>query len=333
VRVLERLEQLAAIGDRVGYSAEEDRAHELAAGWFRDAGLEVEVDTAGNLIGRNPGGSRQVWTGSHLDTVPGAGRFDGTLGVVAGLEAVEALGLPGLGVVVFRDEERGCAGSRGCTALPDAYVELHIEQGPTLLRADAPLGVVTAIVGYVRGTRTFTGTAGHAGTTPMDVREDALVQAAEFVLHAREIARGIEDAVATVGQVTVEPGGTNVIPARVVVSVDARAPDADRLDRLAAALEIEEPVRTEPSPMAEEIRGALRAEVEALRLPVLELPSGAGHDAGILASAGVPSGMLFVRSLNGGISHNPDELSSPEDIALALAALTGTLGTLAAASG
>jgi acetylornithine deacetylase/succinyl-diaminopimelate desuccinylase-like protein len=333
VRVLERLEQLAAIGDRVGYSAEEDRAHELAAGWFRDAGLEVEVDTAGNLIGRNPGGSRQVWTGSHLDTVPGAGRFDGTLGVVAGLEAVEALGLPGLGVVVFRDEERGCAGSRGCTALPDAYVELHIEQGPTLLRADAPLGVVTAIVGYVRGTRTFTGTAGHAGTTPMDVREDALVQAAEFVLHAREVARGIEDAVATVGQVTVEPGGTNVIPARVVVSVDARAPDADRLDRLAAALEIEEPVRTEPSPMAEEIRGALRAEVEALRLPVLELPSGAGHDAGILASAGVPSGMLFVRSLNGGISHNPDELSSPEDIALALAALTGTLGTLAAASG
>jgi acetylornithine deacetylase/succinyl-diaminopimelate desuccinylase-like protein len=333
VRVLERLEQLAAIGDRVGYSAEEDRAHELAAGWFCDAGLEVEVDTAGNLIGRNPGGSRQVWTGSHLDTVPGAGRFDGTLGVVAGLEAVEALGLPGLGVVVFRDEERGCAGSRGCTALPDAYVELHIEQGPTLLRADAPLGVVTAIVGYVRGTRTFTGTAGHAGTTPMDVREDALVQAAEFVLHAREVARGIEGAVATVGQVTVEPGGTNVIPGRVVVSVDARAPDADRLDRLAAALEIEEPVRTEPSPMAEEIRGALRAEVEALRLPVLELPSGAGHDAGILASAGVPSGMLFVRSQNGGISHNPDELSSPEDIARALAALTGTLGTLAAASG
>jgi acetylornithine deacetylase/succinyl-diaminopimelate desuccinylase-like protein len=328
VRILDRLEQLAAIGDRIGYSAEEDRAHELAAGWFRDAGLEVEVDAAGNLVGRIPGGSRQVWTGSHLDTVPGAGRFDGTLGVVAGLEAVEALGLPGLGVVVFRDEERGCAGSRGCTGLPDAYVELHIEQGPTLLRADAPLGVVTAIVGYVRGSRTFTGSAGHAGTTPMDVREDALVQAAEFVLHAREVARGIEGAVATVGQVTVEPGGTNVIPGRVVVSVDARAPDAERLDSLAGALEIEEPVRTEPSPMAEEIRDALRAEVEALGLPLLELPSGAGHDAGILATAGVPSGMLFVRSLNGGISHNPDELSSPEDIALAVDALTGALRRL-----
>ena len=331
MRILDRLDELAALGDRIGYSPEEDAAHELAAGWFREAGLEVEVDEARNLIGRVPGGGRrEVWTGSHLDTVPGAGRFDGTLGVVVGLEAVERLGLPGLGVVVFRDEERGCAGSRGCFARPDAYVEVHIEQGPTLLRADVPLGVVTAIVGYVRGRRTFVGTPGHAGTTPMAVREDALVEAAEFVLHAREAARGIEGAVATVGQVTVEPGGTNVIPGRVVVSVDARAPDGERLDRLAAALEIEEPIRTEPSPMAAEIRAALGAAVEGLGLPVLELPSGAGHDAGILATAGVPSGMLFVRSLNGGISHNPAELSSPEDIALALDALTGALKGLAA---
>ena len=328
MRILERLDELAALGDRIGYSPEEDAAHALAAGWFREAGLETEVDAAGNLIGRIPGGEREVWTGSHLDTVPGAGRFDGTLGVVAGLEAVERLGTPGLGVVVFRDEERGCAGSRGCAARPDAYVELHIEQGPTLLRADAPLGVVTAIVGYVRGRRTFGGTPGHAGTTPMDVREDALVAAAEYVLHARDVARGIDGAVATIGQVTVEPGGTNVIPGRVVVSVDARAPDAERLDRLAAALEIEEPVRTEPSPMAEEIRAALRAEVAAVGAPVLELPSGAGHDAGILASAGVPAGMLFVRSLNGGVSHNPAELSSPEDIALATDALTGALRQL-----
>ena len=120
-----------------------------------------------------------------------------------------------------------------------------------------------------------------------------------------------------------------MIPGRVVVSVDARAPDGERLDRLAAALEIEEPIRTEPSPMSEEIRAALRAEIEALGVPALELPSGAGHDAGILASAGVPSGMLFVRSLNGGVSHNPAELSSPEDIQLALDALTGTLRRLA----
>jgi len=163
----------------------------------------------------------------------------------------------------------------------------------------------------------------------MDAREDALVAAAEFVLHARDVARGIEGAVATVGQVTVEPGGANVIPGRVVLSVDARAPDAAGLERLANALEIEEPVRTAPAPMSEEIQAALRAEVEALGLPALELTSGAGHDAGILASAGVPSGMLFVRSLNGGVSHNPAELSSPEDIALAVDALTGTLGRLA----
>jgi allantoate deiminase len=329
VRILERLDELAAIGDRIGYSPEEDRAHELAAGWFRAAGLETEVDGAGNLIGCVPGGSHEVWTGSHLDTVPGGGRFDGALGVVAGLEAVERLGLPGLAVVVFRDEERGCAGSRACDTRPAAYVELHIEQGPTLLRADTPLGVVTGIVGYVRGRRTFTGSPGHAGTTPMAGREDALVGAAEYVLRAREVARGIEGAVATVGQLTVEPGGTNVIPGRVVISVDARAPDAERLDRLAAALEIEEPTRTEPAAMSEEVRAALRGEIEALGLPVLELPSGAGHDAGILAAAGVPAGMLFVRSLNGGVSHHPDELSSAEDISLAADALTGALRRLA----
>jgi acetylornithine deacetylase/succinyl-diaminopimelate desuccinylase-like protein len=321
VRVLERLEHLAALGDRIGYSTQEDAAHELATRWMREAGLEVEVDGARNLIARVPGGMREVWTGSHLDTVPRGGRFDGALGVVAGLEAVERLGLPGLGVVVFRDEERGCAGSRACGARPDTYVELHIEQGPTLLRAGVPLGVVTSIAGYVRGLKTFAGTAGHAGTTPMDGREDALIAAAEYVLRARDVARGIDGAVATIGRVTVEPGGTNVIPGRVVVSVDARAPDAERLDRLAAALEIEEPIRTEPSPMAAEVRAVLRDAVEAVGAPVVELPSGAGHDAGILASAGVSAGMLFVRSLNGGISHNPEELSSAEDIALAVDAL------------
>jgi acetylornithine deacetylase/succinyl-diaminopimelate desuccinylase-like protein len=328
VRVLDRLAELSTIGDRIGYSPEEQRAHDLAERWFREAGLEVDVDAAGNLIGRVPGGHREVWTGSHLDTVPGGGRFDGALGVVAGLEAVERLRLPGLGVVAFRDEERGCTGSRSCTARPDAFVELHVEQGPTLLHADAPLGIVAAIVGYVRGRRTFVGSAGHAGTTPMRGRRDALVAAAEFVLRARDAASGIDGAVATVGHVTVEPGGTNVVPGRVVVSVDARAPDVERLDRLAAALEVEEATRTEPAPMSEEIRAVLRDEVATLGLPVLELPSGAGHDAGILAARGVPSGMLFVRSLNGGVSHSPDELSSEEDIGVAVDVLEQTLARL-----
>jgi acetylornithine deacetylase/succinyl-diaminopimelate desuccinylase-like protein len=330
MRVLERLEELYAIGDRIGYSPQEDAAHELAAGWFREAGLETEVDAAGNLIGRVPGGEHEVWTGSHLDTVPSGGRFDGALGVVGGLEAVARLGLPGLGVVVFRDEERGCAGSRGCGARPDAYVELHIEQGPRLDRLGAPLAVVPGIVGYARGELTVRGRAGHAGTTPMEDREDALVAAAERVLAIQAAARAIPDAVATVGQLSVEPGGANVIPSSVTFSVDARAPDRDRLDRLVGAIGFEPTLRVEPVAMDRSVCDAVRRALDELGLPVVELPSGAGHDAGILAAAGVPSAMVFVRSLNGGVSHSPDELSSPEDVALAVDALERTLARLAA---
>ena len=328
MRVLERLEELYAIGDRIGYSPEEQRAHDLAARWFADAGLEVETDAGGNLIGRVPGGSREVWTGSHLDTVPTGGRFDGALGVVGGLEAVERLGLSGLGVVVFRDEERGCAGSRSRVAsgsLPAAYLELHIEQGPRLAGLAAPLAVVTGIVGYARGQLTCRGRAGHAGTTPMDAREDALVAVAERVLAVRDAALAIPDAVATVGQLTVEPGGANVIPSSVTFSVDARAPDRERLDRLVEAIGFEPTLRVEPVAMDQTVRAAARAALEELGVPVVELASGAGHDAGILAAAGVPSGMLFVRSLNGGISHSPDELSSAEDVALAVDALERAL--------
>ena len=334
MRVLERLEELYAIGDRIGYSPEEQQAHDLAAAWFTAAGLELEVDDGGNLIGRVPGGAREIWTGSHLDTVPAGGRFDGALGVVAGLEAVERLRLPGLGVVVFRDEERGCAGSRfrvRSAALPAAYVELHIEQGPRLDGIGAPLAVVPGIVGYARGEITVAGRAGHAGTTPMDLREDALVAAAEKVLAIRDAANGIPDAVATVGRLAVEPGGVNVIPSSVTFSVDARAPDSEGLDRLVAAIGFEPTLRVEPVAMDEAVCAAVRAALEELGIPAVELASGAGHDAGILAAAGVPSTMIFVRSLNGGVSHSPDELSSPEDVALGVDALERTLRRLATA--
>lgn len=335
MRIFERLDELYALGDRIGDSPAEDAAHELAAGWFREAGLEVEVDAAGNLIGRVPGGERKVWTGSHLDTVPSGGRFDGALGVVAGLEAVERLGLPGLGVVVFRDEERGCAGSRArCAAgpLPDAFLELHIEQGPRLAAAGVPLAVVSAIVGYSRQTVTITGRAGHAGTTPMADRDDALCAAAERVLAIRAAALAIPEAVATVGTLTVEPGGVNVIPGSITFTVDVRAPDRARLDQLLAAIGLETGVGVEPSLMDASVVAATRSAIEELGLPVLELASGAGHDAGILATAGVPSGMLFVRSLNGGVSHSPDEHSSDEDVLLAVAALERALGRLVAQS-
>jgi allantoate deiminase len=334
VRIVDRLDQLYAIGggpgaNRMHRTPEEDAALELAAGWMREAGLEVESDPDGNLIGRSSR-APEVWTGSHLDSVPRGGRYDGALGVVAGLEAVERAGAGS--VVVFRGEEVGCVGSRALVArggLPEAFVEVHVEQGPVLAQGDAPLGVVTGIVGYVHGELVFEGDAGHAGTTPMAGRDDALVAAAEAVLRIRDAARGIEGAVATVGQATVEPGGSNVIPNRARISVDARAPDSERLDALVAAIGVDPARRTEPAHMDAGLRRLLLDELTARGLPAVELASGAGHDAGILAAAGVPSAMLFVRSRNGGVSHTPDELSSEDDIVLGVDVLTGVLSRLA----
>jgi acetylornithine deacetylase/succinyl-diaminopimelate desuccinylase-like protein len=324
VRVFERLDELYAIGGgtRRGYSPEEDAAHELAAGWMREAGLEPEVDAAGNLIGRR--GDAQVWTGSHLDSVPNGGKFDGALGVVAGIEAAARLPDAPLGVVAFRAEETGPMGSKRLTELPEAFLEVHIEQGPVLERLGEPLGVVTAIAGQARGQVVFEGHADHAGTTPMAAREDALVAAARFVLHVRECAQ--EPAVATVGAIEVEPNAMNVVPAKVTVAVDARAPDAAALDKLVAAIGFEPGSRLDPVAMS----GA-PFEVLAELLPEApRLVSGAGHDAMVLAAAGVPTGMLFVRSLNGGVSHCPEELSSEEDVGLAVDVLTRALERLAA---
>jgi acetylornithine deacetylase/succinyl-diaminopimelate desuccinylase-like protein len=334
VRVLERLEQLYAIGGGPGAnrphpSMAEDEAHELAAGWMCGAGLEVEVDPSGNLLACGAS-HREVWVGSHLDTVPRGGRFDGALGVVAAIEAVEQVDVGT--VVAFRGEEVGCVGSRALVArgrpLPSHFLELHVEQGPRLADVGVPLGVVTGIVGYVRGELVLEGRAGHAGTTPMDGREDALVAAAEAILRIRDAARAIDGAVATVGQVHVEPGGINVIPGAVRLSVDGRAPSAEALDGLVAAIGFEPAQRTEPVAMGDDARDVLREEIAARGLPLVELPSGAGHDAGILAAAGVDAGMLFVRSLNGGVSHSPEELSSEDDIELAVEVLAGALRRL-----
>jgi allantoate deiminase len=334
VRVLERLDELYAIGggpgaNRPHLSAAEDEAHRLAAGWLEEAGLAVEVDRYGNLLGRSAR-APDVWTGSHLDTVPQGGRFDGALGVVAAVEAVERVGAGS--VIVFRGEEVGCVGSRALVEsadpLPSAFLELHIEQGPVLATAGAPLGVVTGIVGYARGELVFEGRAGHAGTTPMSGRADALVAAAEAVLRIRDAARSLDGAVATVGRLEVEPGGTNVIPARVSMSVDARAPDAEILQKLLAAIGLEPGQWTAPVAMSPLCREMLAQALDDGGLEAVELPSGAGHDAGILAAAGVESGMLFVRSLNGGVSHSPDELSSEEDVELAVDVLADALARL-----
>jgi hydantoinase/carbamoylase family amidase len=371
VTILERLDALYAIGggegaNRPGLSTEELEAHELFAGWAAEGGLEVTVEPWGT-VARLRGSERdlpEVWTGSHLDTVPRGGRFDGALGVVAGLEAVlrAGTGRRTLAVVAFRDEEgwrfgRGCFGSGAlagqadlgardaggvsvrealaalglgeprAAVLPGTFVEAHVEQGPVLERREVALGVVTAIAGQARGSVEVTGRADHAGTTPMDARDDALCAAAELVLRVRDAARRIDGAVATVGSLEVEPGASNVVPGRVTLTVDARAPDAERLDALVAALALDLR-RTEPVAMAERPRTVLAEEIAQAGLPVVELASGAGHDAAVLAAAGVETGMLFVRSLAGGASHSPNEDSSPEDVALCVDVLAATLGRL-----
>jgi hydantoinase/carbamoylase family amidase len=284
---------------------------------MREAGLEISRDDAGNLFGKR--GSARVWAGSHLDSVPTGGRFDGALGVVAAIEAAARLPGAELAVVVFRAEETGPMGSRKLTELPDAFLEVHVEQGPVLALAGEPLGVVTAIAGQARGYKVFEGRADHAGTTPMDARADALVEAAQFVLHVRACAEA--GTVATVGAIWVEPNATNVVPEKVTVSVDARSADAALLDALVERIGFELQWKSDPAPMSDAFAAVLPAAPR--------LVSGAGHDAMVLAAAGVPSSMLFVRSLNGGISHHPDELSSAEDIALAVDALTAALSRLA----
>jgi allantoate deiminase len=386
-RLQERLDAVYGIGggpgaNRPAYSAAEDEAHALVERWMREAGLVVERDPAGNLLGRLPGRRPElpeVWTGSHLDSVPAGGRFDGPLGVLAGLEAVERIGAQErtVAVVAFRDEEgwrfgRGCFGSRAAcgqlepreldardadeitlrealgTELPAAgwlpplaaYVEAHVEQGPVLAGLDAPLGVVTSIVGLARLAVMLVGRAGHAGTTPMAGREDALVAASRFVLAVHDVAAaaGTRGAVATVGKLVVEPGAANVIPDRVRLIVDARASEDEALGSLLAGIEaaarecraeVELLRRTKPVPMAPEVRAALAGAVAELGLAAPTLPSGAGHDAGALGTAAVPVGMLFVRSRNGGVSHSPDEWTDPEDVALCVDALAGALRRLA----
>ena len=384
-RVLDRLERLYAIGggtgaNRPGLSRAEQEAHDLAAGWMEEAGLSVHVDPAGNLTGRLAGARPdlpEIWTGSHLDSVPDGGRFDGALGVVGGLEAIQLARASGphertLVVVAFRDEEgsrfgRGLFGSRAlCGRLapdefeqrdaagttvqealaslglsppasngwlepaPAAFLECHVEQGAVLDARHVALGVATAVVGVARGEAEFIGLARHAGTTPMDVREDALCAAAEFVLRLRDAARGVDGAVATAGRLDVEPGAVNVVPSRVRVSVDVRAPDRERLDAVLDAVPEARVHVTDPVPMAQGPTDALRGAIEDVGIPTVELASGAGHDAMVLAAAGVPAGLLFVRSLADGASHCPEEETSGDDVALALGVLAAALRRLAA---
>ncbi len=383
-RLRARLTELGKIGrtaqggvTRLSYRAEHASAARLTAQWMREAGAEVGLDRWGNLFGVVPGTGGPlppVAAGSHLDTVPNGGIFDGALGVVAAVEAAATLRESGVALrrplllLAFAEEEGtsfglGCLGSRGVAGrLPDlesvadrnglraseairdfdpgvprrempapmaAYLELHIEQGPVLERQGARLAAVDAIVGIARMAFTFRGEPNHAGTTPMNARRDALWGAADLIASVRDVARGTEGgAVATVGQCTVDPGATNVIPGRAEVTVEVRSADGRLLERLCAdfvraasacagryGLEVEHrPWWTEPPvPLDPRVREEVVGAARDLGWPVTTMSSWAGHDAKILAGV-APTGMIFVPSKNG-ISHSPREETAWEDVA------------------
>ncbi|MBB3812946.1 allantoate deiminase [Xanthomonas arboricola] len=356
--------------------------------WMHQAGMQVRLDAAANLVGRYEGARADapaLLIGSHLDSVRDAGRYDGPLGILLGIECVAALHAQGrrlpfaIEVIAFGDEEgsrfpasmfcsRAVAGTLdpATLAVTDAagidvakalaewdldiaqiqqaarapgsvlaYLETHIEQGPVLEAAGLPVGIVTAIAAQRRFALRFDGRAGHAGTTTMALRRDALSAAAEALLAIEGIARaGSDDLVATVGKLNVAPGATNVVPGRVDCTLDVRA--GDDATRDAAVQEIEralarisktrniaiaiDPLQTlAASPCAPALMTRLQHAVAAQGVAPRQLVSGAGHDAMVMAAL-CPTAMLFVRCA-GGISHHPDEHVAPADAELALAVM------------
>ena len=355
---------------------------------LEELGLEAEVDQAGNVLGRwDEGEGTAVLVGSHLDTVPRGGRYDGALGVLAALEVARSLKRARatlrrpLWVVSFNDEEggrfqTGMLGSRafvGDLDLEDwrargvadamaaagfdfdrlaeargidrvgAYLELHIEQGPVLEQEGIDIGIVTAISGLLGLHVRLTGEANHAGTTPMASRRDALAGASRVVLALRDEARERRDMTANVGILSVAPGGFNVIPGRAEFTIDVRAGDpvsfdrAERfvretLERVASEeqleLEVAETHRKQPTPLDPELQDVLEDAAAAEGATVRRMPSGAGHDAMVLAKH-VPAAMLFVPS-RAGISHSPDEYTTPEHCALGARVLARAVARIVA---
>jgi N-carbamoyl-L-amino-acid hydrolase len=348
-------------------------------------GLDLTIDRCGNQWAwwGDPDAQPGVVTGSHLDSVPDGGAFDGPLGVVSAFAAVDALRDKGflptrpLGVVNFADEEGArfgiaCAGSRLLTgALPaqralalrdadgvtlaealtaagrstdigpdpetlgrvGAFVELHVEQGRGLSELDAPVAVASAIWPHGRFRADLPGEANHAGTTRLADRRDPTLEYARLVLAARESAErhGI---VATCGKVLVRPNGINAIPSHVTAWVDARGRHADAVR--AAVAELESRTADSGGSFAEEswtdgtaFDEALRKRLAAALDDPPELDTGAGHDAGILATHGIPAGMLFVRNPTG-VSHSPAEFAERDDCLAGVDALTRALESLLA---
>jgi N-carbamoyl-L-amino-acid hydrolase len=344
-RLLADLRTLARIGgrpdrgvDRLAGSPADLEARLWLRRTMQDAGLEARADEVNNVFGNAPGGSAPwLLVGSHTDTVPAGGRLDGAYGVIAALEVLRALHMAShpaasrMEVVSFHDEEGasgggGLTGSRALLKHPhireiSRYLEIHIEQGPVLNSAGDEIAVVEGIVGIRRLDVTMAGEANHAGTTPYSARHDAGAAAAKVVWQLREILRTTDpNMVGNVGVIAFEPGSPNVVPGKARLVVEMRSMSKQSLDRAQAAVTasaraaadefecepsirdglIIEPVRMDPATVE-----ALVRVCERSGKPWRLMPSGAGHDAGAMASA-VPAGMLFVPSRDG-VSHSPLE--------------------------
>jgi N-carbamoyl-L-amino-acid hydrolase len=390
-RLLGRIDELGEIGRidgpngewgnaRLALTDDDQAGRDLVVAWMRDLGLEVAIDAIGNVVATRAGTDptlAPVMVGSHIDTVGTGGRFDGNLGVLAGLEIVETLAqaeietVRPLQVAFFTDEEGsrfapdmlgslvyvgglpleealdlvaaddgarlgdelrriGYAGPAPCptAAAPHAYVELHIEQGPVLEAEGVTIGVVEGVQGISWTEIVIVGQSAHAGTTPMRLRHDPAYCAAAITTYIRDLTRHLgADQVGTVGRIDVYPNLVNVIPARVVMTVDLRNTDdrtlreaesslAAFLDELADAegvtISTTSLARFEPVEFDTVMVDLVEATAHRLGHSTRRMPSGAGHDAQMLARI-CPTAMVFTPSVNG-LSHNIAEFTEAADI-------------------
>jgi N-carbamoyl-L-amino-acid hydrolase len=382
-RMLGRLKTLGEVGRdgegrlaRIAATDADKAGRDMVVGWFKEAGLTVEVDRIGNIFGIwSKGAGDPIMLGSHIDTVVNAGIYDGNYGVIAGLEVIQTLQSAGftparpivvgaftneegarfapdmMGSLVYAggmntdealavigndgkalgDELRriGYAGAREPGFMkPHAYVELHIEQGPVLERIGIPIGAVENLQGISWHRVTIGGTANHAGTTPMSMRQDAGHAMARVMTFLRDYATDNgPHAVATVGNIKLEPNVINVIPSKATFTVDLRDPDEGRLKAAEAALKacldalstkegvkisVERLARFEPVQFDGRLVDMIEVAARSRQLATRRMTSGAGHDAQMIARI-APSAMIFVPS-KAGISHNPREHTAPDEL-------------------
>jgi N-carbamoyl-L-amino-acid hydrolase len=378
---LDALSRIGTTGDggvcRLAFSPDDKCGRDYVEARMRALGMTVRIDRIGNLLGVRDGSGDGpiVLAGSHVDTVGAAGRFDGSVGVLGALEAIETLNEAGvttessIGVMAFANEEgarftpdmMGSLVMRGDLSIEDArrrvdasgisvgqaldetgfagdddfaglgvkaYLELHIEQGPILEQAGVTIGVVEAVQGLTWITYVLDGAAAHAGATPIEMRRDAGYVAAQIVAFARQLSGEIEGQRVTVGLMSLAPNIVNVVAGHARVTVDFRNPDANRLAEAVRRMHafVEEAARAERVTVAHTVDVAVaparfdprlvdvvRRSATGLGHETMPMVSGAGHDAQILAST-YPAAMIFVPS-RGGISHNPAEFTSTEDLA------------------